>query len=74
MSDTRVELHVSFTVSSDHDRGREAAERAISAIEHIAEHGRINGCSDFEVSRGAVNGNGWEERWPGRQEPTGGAD
>lgn len=70
MSDTRVELRVSFLVSSDHDRGREAAQRVISAIEHAAEHGRIEGCSDLTVSRGAVNGNDWEDRWPDATQTT----
>lgn len=64
MSDTRVELHVTFTVSSDREAGRVAAERAIYVIDYAATHGQLDDCFDFEVTRGSVNGNAWAERWP----------
>lgn len=64
MSDTRVELRITFTVSSDRDKGREAAEHAIYAIDYLATHGQLDDCYDFEVTRSSVNGNAWTERWP----------
>jgi hypothetical protein len=64
VSDTRVELRITFTVSSDRDKGREAAENAIYAIDYLATHGQLDDCYDFEVTRGSVNGNTWTERWP----------
>jgi len=69
VSSTHVELRISFTVSSDLDEGREAAEHAICAIDYLATHGQLDDCYDFEVTRGAVNGNGWEERWPDKPAP-----
>lgn len=65
MADTRVELRVSFTVSSDRDTGREAAEGLLRRLESLADHGEFD-CytGDFTVERGAVNGNAWHERWP----------
>lgn len=71
MSSTRVELRISFFVSSDRDAGREAAENAIRQIEYLATHGQLDDCYDFEVTKGSVNGNGWEDRWPST--PQGGA-
>lgn len=68
MSGTRVELHVSFTVNSDRADGRRAAERALRMIEWLGKAHLRHDCADFEVSRGAVNGNGWYERWPDTQE------
>lgn len=67
MSDTRVELRVSFTVSSDLIEGREAAERAIRMTEWLGKT-HLHGCGGFEVAKGAVNGNSWNERWPDNQE------
>lgn len=68
MSDTHVELRVSFTVSSDRTEGRRAAERALRMIEWLGKTHLRHDCGDFEVTRGAVNGNGWYERWPDEQE------
>lgn len=73
MSDTRVELRVSFTVSSDTTEGRRAAERAIRMIEWLGKAHLRHDCDQFEVARGAVNGNGWEERWPSTREDRGDA-
>lgn len=71
MSDTRVELRVSFSVSSDRTDGQRAAERALRMIEWLGKAHLRRDCGDFEVSRGAVNGNGWEERWPTTREDEG---
>lgn len=69
MSSTHVELRISFFVSSDRGEGRETAERAIRAIEYFATHGQLDDCHDFEVVKGSVNGNAWEDRWPAEAQP-----
>jgi hypothetical protein len=64
MSGHRVELHVAFTVG---DPGREAAEAVLRQLEYLGDHGQLdNYTSDFTVTRGTVDGNDWEDKWPDR--------
>lgn len=64
MSGHRVELHVAFTVG---DPGRDAAEAVFRELEYLGDHGQLDlYTGDFTVTRGAVDGNAWESRWPAK--------
>jgi hypothetical protein len=61
MSGHRVELRVTFTVSDGNDGGRIAAEALVQELVYVGEHYHTG---DFELTRGTVDGLGWNEVWP----------
>ncbi len=66
MSGHRVELRVTFTVGDGTDGGRKAAEEVFQRLEVLGmyESATPLPVSDFTVTKGTVDGNGWHERWP----------